>query len=227
MSPRILITEASVLEAIRSGQTQLNIPAGALVTPLARDTARDKGLALVDVPASDISARASAVPGLNLLAGGGGAAALVIPRIVAIGCDHRGRVLKQQLVAALQREGVACADVGCHSDEPAHYPIQAYAVAVLVASGRADMGVMIDGAGIGSAIAANKVRGARAANCLSIAAARSAREHNDANILTFAGDLPPAEAHAVLETFVRTPFAAGRHTVRLDLIRQIEDLTMR
>jgi ribose 5-phosphate isomerase B len=126
----------------------------------------------------------------------------------------------------LQRDGIACVDVGCHSEEAAHYPIYAYAAAVLTAAQRTDAAIVIDGAGIGSAIAANKVRGARAAHCHDLATARNAREHNDANILTLAGDLRLADAHAIAHTFLGTPFGGGRHRVRLDLIAQIERITM-
>jgi ribose 5-phosphate isomerase B len=221
MPPRTLITEADILAAVRRGEQVFEHPAGAILTPLARDTAVSKGVALrvreaVAESADTISAGSIARD--RIVAG--------LPRIVAMGCDHRGLALKRALIDALQREGVACVDVGCHTEEAAHYPIHAYAAAVLTAAQRTDAAIVIDGAGIGSAIAANKVRGARAAHCHDLATARNAREHNDANILTLAGDLRLADALAIAHTFLGTPFGGGRHLVRLDLIAQIERITM-
>ncbi len=221
MPSRTLITEADILAAVRRGEQVFEHPEGALLTPLARDTAAAKGLVLrVRTAGADTPAGASAVAIArdSIVAG--------LPRVVALGSDHRGLALKRAMIEALQRDGIACVDVGCHSEEAAHYPIYAYAAAVLTAAQRTDAAIVIDGAGIGSAIAANKVRGARAAHCHDLATARNAREHNDANILTLAGDLRLADALAIAHTFLGTPFGGGRHRVRLDLIAQIERITM-
>lgn len=221
MPARTLITEADVLAALRRGDTVLEHAPGAILTPLARDTAAAKGL-VVRVRQAMSSPEDATSPGLlapdRIVAG--------LPRIVAFGCDHRGLALKRALVAVLQAEGVVCVDVGCHTEEAAHYPVHAYAAAVLTAAQRTDAAIVIDGAGIGSAIAANKVRGARAAHCHDAATARNAREHNDANILTLAGDCAVADALTIAHIFLGTPFGGGRHAVRLDLIAQIERITM-
>src|ERR1700683_2953593 len=103
---------------------------------------------------------------------------------IAIGSDHGGYELKGQLLAWLREKGWTVQDVGTHSKDPVDYPRIAYAVARLVAAGDCFRGIMIDGAGIGSAMAANKVRGVRAAACYNVALAKNAREHNDANVLT-------------------------------------------
>ncbi len=221
MPSRTLITEAAVLAAWKNGQTILEFPSGALLTPLARDTAAAKGVSLREraAPLTAASPGTSAALSPDRITAG-------MPRIVALGCDHRGLALKRAVKEALQREGIACVDVGCHGEESSHYPIYAYAAAVLTAARRTDAAIVIDGAGIGSAIAANKVRGARAAHCHDTATALNAREHNDANILTLAGTLRLDDALAIIHAFLGTPFGGGRHSVRLDLIDQIERITM-
>lgn len=224
---RTLITEADVLAALRRGDTVLEHAPGAILTPLARDTAAAKGLVVrARQAAASAADAASAVDAASAALLAPDRIVAGLPRIVALGCDHRGLALKRALMAALQGEGFVCVDVGCHTEEAAHYPVYAYAAAVLTAAQRTDAAIVIDGAGIGSAIAANKVRGARAAHCHDAATARNAREHNDANILTLAGDLGVAEALAIAHIFLGTPFGGGRHAVRLDLIAQIERITM-
>src|ERR1035437_7125553 len=122
---------------------------------------------------------------------------------IAIGSDHGGYELKNQLLAYLREKGWAVEDCGTHSKESVDYPRIAYAVARMVASGDCFRGIMIDGAGIGSAMAANKVRGVRAAACYSVALARNAREHNDANVVTLgAGQTDAAQAKLIVETFL-------------------------
>jgi ribose 5-phosphate isomerase B len=106
---------------------------------------------------------------------------------------------------------------------PADYPDIALKVATLVAEGTAHRGIIIDGAGIGSSIAANKVRGVRAALCYDVSSARNSREHNNANVLTLGGRLLTAsQAETVLRTWLATPYAGGRHQTRLDKIAEIE-----
>jgi ribose 5-phosphate isomerase B len=114
-------------------------------------------------------------------------------------------------------------DCGVGDESPADYPDIAWRVAQLVAEGQASRGVVIDGAGTGSAIAANKVPGIRAAACYDRVSARSSREHNDANVLALGGRLlTPAQAEEVLRTWLATPFAGGRHSARLRKITEIE-----
>jgi RpiB/LacA/LacB family sugar-phosphate isomerase len=103
---------------------------------------------------------------------------------IAIGADHGGFELKSQLLGFLRDKGCVVQDCGTHNKESVDYPRIAYTVARLVASGQCERGIMIDGAGIGSAMAANKVGGARAAACYNLALAKNSREHNDANVLT-------------------------------------------
>ena len=177
----------------------LSVPADAMVTPLAREEAFRRGIRLVPEGWR---------PGA---------------RRVAVGCDHGGRDLKAHVQATLRELGVEVLDLGTHDDAACDYPDFAAAVAGAVADGRADLGVVIDGAGIGSAMAANKVAGVLAANCWDERTARNAREHNHANVLTLgAGHLDGSSAHAVVAAFLATPPGPGRHARRVDLIRSLE-----
>lgn len=144
-------------------------------------------------------------------------------RTVAIGSDHRGLALKAALKEWLAGNGYQVLDVGAHTEEPVDYPDIAAAVARAVAEGRAWRGVVIDGAGIGSCIAANKVPGVRAALCYNLATAANAREHNDANVLSLgSGMIGPALAEQILKVFLETPFAGGRHARRVEKIALLE-----
>jgi ribose 5-phosphate isomerase B len=142
---------------------------------------------------------------------------------VAIGADHGGYALKEILKAYLVGLGYTVVDCGTHSTEPVDYPDLAYAVARLVGSGEAWRGIVVDGAGIGSAMAANKVPGVRAALCYDHATAVNSREHNDANVLTLgAGLIGSNLAQQIAQTWLATAFGGGRHQRRVDKIVDIE-----
>jgi ribose 5-phosphate isomerase B len=144
-------------------------------------------------------------------------------KLIAIGSDHRGIELKQELMALLGELGYACEDCSADLPEPADYPDIAEAVATRVASGKAWRGIVIDGAGIGSCIAANKVPGVRAALCYNQTSASNAREHNDSNVLSLgSGLLGIALARSITRTWLETSFAGGRHARRVDKIRDLE-----
>ena len=143
--------------------------------------------------------------------------------LVALGADHGGYALKETLKAYLAELGYPVVDCGTHSTEAVDYPDLAYAVARLVSSGEAWRGIVVDGAGIGSAMAANKVPGVRAALCYDHATALNSREHNDANVLTLgAGLIGPSLARQITQTWLATPFGGGRHQRRVDKIGDIE-----
>ena len=145
------------------------------------------------------------------------------PLRIAVGADHGGYELKQQLIEHLKVLGHAVEDCGTHGKDPVDYPVFAEAVARLVAKGAADFGVVVDGAGIGSAMAANKVPGVLAAACYSEDLARNAREHNDANVLTLgATHVDVTTARRILETFLSTECTVERHRSRVRLIREME-----
>ena len=143
---------------------------------------------------------------------------------IALGADHAGVKLKAQVKELLNTSHFTYIDFGPASDEPVDYPDYALTVAQSVASGSFDRGILICGSGIGMAIAANKVRGIRAAPVTDIDSARRCREHNDANVLALGARVLPAErALQIVETFLATPFEQGRHQRRLDKIAAIED----
>lgn len=144
-------------------------------------------------------------------------------RVVAIGSDHRGLDLKELVKSLVSELGYQPHDCGAYTPESVDYPDIAEAVGSMVASGQAVMGIVIDGAGIGSAVAANKIPGVRAAVCYNQATAANAREHNDTNVLALgSGMLGSALALQITRTWLETPFAGGRHAKRVDKIRQLE-----
>jgi ribose 5-phosphate isomerase B len=142
--------------------------------------------------------------------------------VVAFGADHGGYGLKERLKTDVSEAGYQVVDCGTHSTESVDYPDFAYAVARLVADGRAWRGIIIDGAGIGSCMAANKVPGVRAAMCYDQATAVNSREHNNANVLTLgAGLIGPNLAKQIVITWLSTDFGGGRHARRVDKIDAI------
>jgi ribose 5-phosphate isomerase B len=143
---------------------------------------------------------------------------------VAIAGDHGGWRLKDAIGAWLREHGYEVRDLGTHSDEAVDYPDLALAAARLVADGSCRWGIVVDGAGIGSAMAANKVPGVRAANCHDLSSARNSREHNHANVLTLgSGFLGTALALQVVETWLDTDWGAERHARRVRKITAIEE----
>ena len=209
---RPILTESDVQGVSPGGE--LVVPPGALVTPLARQVAMDRRVTLSSSP----SPSASPLPGVwesrsNL---GGG-------KVIALGADHGGYQLKQDLFGYLTELGFKVQDCGTASAESVDYPDVAVAVAQLVAGGRAWRGIMIDGAGIGSCMVANKIPGVRAAMCYDQATAVNSREHNDANILTLgAGLIGAGLAKQIVRTWLETTFGGGRHARRVNKIVEID-----
>jgi ribose 5-phosphate isomerase B len=142
---------------------------------------------------------------------------------IAIGADHGGWELKNRIGAVLAEAGFEIRDCGTNGPEAVDYPDIAHAVARLVADGSCRWGIVLDGAGIGSAMAANKVPGVRAANCHDLSSARNSREHNHANVLTlgarFVGE---GLAIEIVRAWLGTDWAPGRHAARVDKITDIE-----
>jgi ribose 5-phosphate isomerase B len=142
---------------------------------------------------------------------------------IAIGADHAGFPLKEHLVATLVRLGHDVDDRGTFSDAPVDYPPICADVARTVVSGDADRGVVVGGSGQGEQMAANKVRGTRAALCNDLYTARLSREHNDANVLAMGGRIVAFElADEIVAMWLMTPFEGGRHQRRVDQIAEIE-----
>ncbi len=142
---------------------------------------------------------------------------------MALGSDHGGYQLKEALKKYISELGYRVIDVGTNSEEPCDYPDFAYAVASLVSKGEAWRGIMVDGAGIGSSIVANKVPNVRAVCCENEFVARNSREHNDANVLTLGSRVVGSElAKEIVKVWLATWFGGGRHKKRVDKISDIE-----
>ena len=142
---------------------------------------------------------------------------------IALGADHAGVVLKEQIKTFLDEQGVAYEDFGTHSTDAVDYPDYAVKVANAVADGSYDRGILFCGSGIGMAIAANKVHGIRAAQVVDEASARLSRSHNDLNVLSLAARITAAEeARALVQIFLDTPFDGGRHQRRIDKISALD-----
>ena len=202
-----LISEVDA-RTIDEGSTVALAPGG-LVTPLARDTLKARRVTIVRDGEVD-EAAAGLAPAADI-------------RRVAVGSDHTGIALRQAVVRHLRGRGLQVDDQGTDGPQSVDYPDIAGRVAFSVAMGEADAGIVIDGAGLGSAIAANKVDGIRAAMCLSQTLARYAREHNGANVLALGATLVQAdEALAIVDRFLTTPMREPRYIKRLAKIRRLE-----
>lgn len=185
------------------------LAAGGHVTPLAADTLRARRIQVVRGGA-DPDAAAALAPVADV-------------RVVAIAGDHTSLALKQAVVQHLRGRGLAVHDLGTTTVDPVDYPDTAAAVAVQVARGEAHAGIVIDGAGLGSTIAANKVAGVRAAMCFTQTLARYARQHNGANVLALGSTLVSRDdALPIVDTFIETPMSEPRYIRRLAKIRDLE-----
>jgi ribose 5-phosphate isomerase B len=209
---RRLVTATDVHAVPVGGR--LTVPPDALITPLAwqvameRRVTLEKGELASSVTLTDAARTGPTPSGL---------------RTVAIGADHGGYELKEMLKGTLKELGYAVVDCGTDSTASVDYPEFAYAVAHLVAQGRAWRGIVVDGAGIGSCMAANKVPGVRAAMCYDQATAVNSREHNHANVLTLgAGLIGSSRARQIVKSWLETPAGGGRHARRVNKIMDIE-----
>ena len=188
-----LITDDD-LKSISMGET-VRIAEKAIVTPLAVDTARERRLQLQRVGRV---------------------------RRIAVGADHGGFEMKQELKRFLVELGYEVVDLGTHSPEPVDYPDFAHAVASAVARSACDLGIMVDGAGIGSCMVANKIPGIRAAMCYDEATARNSREHNGANVLTLGGKMiSMAQMHDIVRVWLSAELTEERHRKRVAKIDAI------
>jgi len=203
-----IITESDARVLTRGEPVMLS--RGGHVTPLAQDTLKERRIEVVREDATSAD-EASLAPRADI-------------RTVAIACDHTGVALRRALVAFLRGRGLSVQDLGTDGPDAVDYPDVAASVADLVARGEADGGIVIDGAGIGSAIAANKVDGVRAVMASTETIARYAREHNGANVLTLGASLVGVdEAKAIVTVWLTTPMKEPRYIRRLAKIRALED----
>ena len=144
--------------------------------------------------------------------------------MIAIGSDHGGYALKQEIMAYLESQGVSYRDYGCYSEESCDYPDIAAAVCSAINGGDCEKGILICGPGIGISIAANKIKGIRAALCSDYYSAKYTRLHNDANILCLGGrTIGPGSACELVQVFLTTEFEGGRHQRRVDKITALEN----
>jgi ribose 5-phosphate isomerase B len=165
-----------------------------------------------------------AAPSLERELAGGSTAPAAGSADVAIGADHGGFNLKERIRRELTDHGFVLTDCGTDGTDPVDYPQFAHAVARLVADGEARWGIVVDGAGIGSCMVANKVPGIRAAACWDISSARNSREHNHANVLTLGASLiGEGLALQVVQAWLSTPWGGERHARRVGLIAQVEE----
>lgn len=206
---RKLITEKMVIEAARFQKT-MEVPKDAIITSLALDKAKQLGLRIITAeikPASDSSS--------PLKTGA--------ENKIALGSDHGGYALKEHVKKVLRELKYQVVDVGTNSAQPVDYPDFAHAVARLVSDGDCAKGIMIDGAGIGSCMTANKVTAIRAAMCYDLSTAVNSREHNDANVLCLGGKMiGELLAEQIVKVWLKTEFAGGRHQARIDKITNTE-----
>ena len=202
-----IITEADA-RVLPRGEV-VSLARGGHITPLAQDTLKERRVTVVHD--DRVSPNEAALAPVNDI------------RAIAIASDHTGIALRKALVTFLRGRGLAVQDLGTEGPDPVDYPDVAAAVGRLVARGEADGGIVIDGAGIGSAIAANKIDGIRAVMGSSETIARYSREHNGANVLTLGATLlTPDEARAIVTTWLTTPMREPRYIRRLSKIRDLE-----
>jgi len=203
-SAKSVITESDVRGL--AANAKLLVREGAIITPAAQDSIRERGIELRHRARRAASGKASGNHGL-----------------IAIGSDHGGFEAKEKLKTLLDELGFKHRDFGTFSEEAVDYPDFAHAVARAVADGACDLGIIVDGAGIGSCMTANKVPGVRAAMCYDAATARNSREHNYANVLTLGGRMLSAEQlREVVQTWLATPEGEARHGKRVAKIMAVE-----
>ena len=201
-----MVTEADA-RVLDYGST-IVLVAGGHITPLARDTLTARRVTVVGEGTDPDTAALAPVAAI---------------RTMAVAGDHTALALKATIIQHLRGRGIAAHDLGTNSSDPVDYPDTASAAALAVARGEADAGIVIDGAGLGSAIAANKIRGVRAAMCTNHTLARYARQHNGANVLALGATLVSGDdARAIVDTFIDTPMREPRYIRRLAKIRDLE-----
>jgi len=199
-SSKMVITEDDV-RGLELGAV-LRLAEGARLTPLAADIVREQQIEIV---------RRQSRRGLRAA------------KLIAVAADHGGFKMKEDLKALLSELGHRVHDFGTNSEDAVDYPDFAYAVARAVSEGNAELGIVIDGAGVGSAMTANKVPGVRAAACYSVEVARNSREHNDANVLTLGSKtVTTAQMHEIVSAWLGTEISEDRHKKRVAKIVAIE-----
>lgn len=206
-----LLTEADINLIAKSGKTVFYVEKGMILTPLALDRAKRFNIRIEygTAPLNPAVSAPQPVP-MQFLK-------------LAIGCDHTGFRMKQEIIPFLKELGILLVDVGCDSESSCDYPDFAIAVAQKVAKKEVDGGIILDATGIPSAITSNKIKGIRCATCYNEFSALSARSHNNSNVVALgAMTLGVATIKSILKVWLQTPFEGGRHQKRLDKISALE-----
>ncbi len=209
-----LISEQTILEAVKKGERIVFCEIDAIITDAAKDRASQLGIV---IQSKDSNQKVSNIKNEETKQ------KISLKETIAIGSDHGGFSMKEQLKPYLNTLGYKVIDLGTNNEESCDYPDFAFSVAAMVQTGRALRGIIIDSVGTASAMVANKIPGIRAACCFNEYSARSSREHNDANIITLGGKVLGIEiAKSIVKIWLETPYAGGRHQKRLDKITDIE-----
>ena len=208
-----LLTEGDVIRAWKNRKREIFIPPNGIVTPAAADAAKTRGIrietSLTDSPQSISRPQISA--------------STTVSNRVFLGADHGGFELKEVLERYLLELNYDVEDVGTHSTESVDYPDFAHLVASKVVESTGARGLIIDGAGVGSAITANKVPGIRAATCHDVYTARNSRAHNNANVLTLGSRVLGVDvAKGIVQVWLETSFEGGRHQARVSKMMDVE-----
>jgi ribose 5-phosphate isomerase B len=210
-----LITEEDVKQILKQGVSVVVITKDSIITPLAKDLINSKKLTIIVKENSSITHSDNHLISHSNIG---------TPRRIALGSDHTGFRLKNILLKYLTDKGYVVNDVGTYDEKSCDYPDFAKKVAMSVALIENDFGILIDATGIPSAIAANKIKGIRAATCYNAFSAKSSRAHNDANILVVGSRALGEETiKLIVDEWLTTQFEGGRHQKRLDKIRDIEN----
>ncbi len=197
MNSHRIITEED-LRSVPSGSS-IHVPEDAILTPSARDFAAAREIAILRVSRQTQE------------------------EVIALGADHGGFQMKEEIKSVLSALGFRYHDFGTFTSDPVDYPDPAQAVAESVSTGRFHRGIIVDGAGIGSCMVANKVPGIRAAMCYDLATARNSREHNDANVLTLGGKMISSGVmRDIVKVWLTTPVGEERHRRRVEKIMAVE-----
>ncbi|MBI9072814.1 MAG: ribose 5-phosphate isomerase B [Melioribacteraceae bacterium] len=206
-----VITESDIVKLNLSNIKKLYVTDNTIITPLAKDSIKESGISVII--GEDNKVEANAQPNTNT---------------VALGCDHTGLDIKLMLIDILKEKGFKTLDLGTNTKDSCDYPDFAFAVASKVALKEVDFGIIVDATGIPSSITANKVPTVRACTCYNEFSARSAREHNNGNVLVVgAKSLGEETIKSILDVWLSTEFGGDRHQRRLDKITEIEELFLK
>ena len=218
---KTLLTERDIVNAVREGKKTLFADGNTVITPSAKDKAKELKLQFTDTKESPDQSRP--VKAAESSTAATTSSADVGSKLIVIGSDHGGFQTKEMLKKYLAEIGYRTLDIGTNSEDACDYPDYAYAVARVVAKGEAWRGIMIDATGVASSIVCNKVPGVRAAACFNEFVAKSSREHNDANVLTLGAKVLGTELiKSIVKVWLETWFGGGRHKKRVDKISDVE-----